>query len=109
MVQTSEGLDCPTLKAMKVIGGKWKIPIIFNLSQKTHRFGELKRSLCPAEGSITQQMLSKQLKELEDDHMLKRKVFAEVPPRVEYSLTEKGRQVLPVITALYNWSTKHLA
>jgi DNA-binding HxlR family transcriptional regulator len=95
---------CPVTNAMKVIGGKWKLPIIFNLGTKTYRFGELKRVLT----GITQQMLSKQLKELEDHGMVGRKVYAEVPPRVEYSLTEKGKSTIPVMKSIAEWSENHL-
>ena len=80
-------LECPAERAVYFFGGKWKIRILFNLSQKkTIRFGELKRNLA----NITQQMLSKQLKELEADSLINRKVYQIVPPKVEYSLTEFG-------------------
>ena len=95
---------CPVSEAMSVIGGKWKIPIIFNLSQGAHRFGELRKAL----GTVTQQMLSKQLKELEAYNLVDRKVYPEVPPRVEYSLTERGLSVLPVIHTIHNWATEEL-
>ena len=95
---------CPVSEAMSVIGGKWKIPIIFNLSKRTHRFGELRKAL----GTVTQQMLSKQLKELEAYNLVDRKVYPEVPPRVEYSLTERGLSVLPVIHTIHNWATEEL-
>ena len=95
---------CRVSEAMSVIGGKWKIPIIFNLSQGTHRFGELRKAL----GTVTQQMLSKQLKELEAYNLVNRKVYPEVPLRVEYSLTERGLSVLPVIHTIHNWATEEL-
>ena len=96
--------DCPVTNAMNVIGGKWKLPIIFHLGEKTHRFGELKRTLA----GITQQMMSKQLKELEDHGMVLRKVYAEVPPRVEYSLTDKGKSIFPVLESMVEWSENHV-
>ena len=73
----------PVANALKVIGGKWKIAIIYTLRDDPVRFGELKRILSP----ITQQMLTKQLRELERDLLIDRKVFEVIPPRVEYSLT----------------------
>ena len=97
-------IECPVTKAMNIIGGKWKIPIIFNLAEQTYRFGELKRKL----PGITQQMLSKQLKELEDHNMVSRKVYAEVPPKVEYTLTKTGTSAIPMIHAIASWSIKEL-
>ena len=73
--------DCPVSNALTILGGKWKINIIYQLSKKTTRFGELRRSL----GNVTQQMLSKQLKELERDKLIIRKVYDVIPPKVEYS------------------------
>ena len=84
---------------LKLIGGKWKIAILHALSMGPIRFGELKRNLSP----ITQQMLTKQLRELEKDNLINRKVFDVVPPRVEYSLTEFGWSFEPVLVALCKW------
>ena len=84
---------------LKLIGGKWKIAILHALSMGPIRFGELKRNLSP----ITQQMLTKQLRELEKDNLISRKVFDEVPPKVEYSLTEFGWSFEPVLVALCKW------
>ena len=81
---------------MKVIGGKWKPPIIFNLGNKTYRFGKLRRAL----QRITQQMLSKQLGELVGNKMIAPKVYAEMPPRVEYSLAAKGKSIIPVMESV---------
>ena len=89
---------------MKVIGRKWKLPIVFNLGDKTNRFGKLKRTLI---GTI-QQMLSKQLKELEDQGIVLRKVYAEVPPRVENSLRQKGKSIIPVTESIAGWPENHL-
>ena len=89
-----EIIDCPAERAVYFIGGKWKIRILFNLSSKNKvRFGELKRNL----KTITQQMLSKQLKELEQDGIVNRKVHQIVPPKVEYSLTEFGNSLIPIL------------
>jgi len=84
---------------LKLIGGKWKIAILHALSMGPIRFGELKRNLLP----ITQQMLTKQLRELEKDNLINRKVFDVVPPKVEYSLTEFGWSFEPVLVALCKW------
>ena len=97
-------LECPAERAVYFFGGKWKIRILFNLFQKkTIRFGELKRSL----SKITQQMLSKQLKELEADSLINRKVHQIVPPKVEYSLTEFGLSLIPILKSLSNWNNKN--
>ena len=84
---------------LKLIGGKWKIALLHALSMGPIRFGELKRNLSP----ITQQMLTKQLRELEKDNLINRKVFDVVPPKVEYSLTEFGWSFEPVLVALCKW------
>ena len=84
---------------LKLIGGKWKIAILHALSMGPIRFGELKRNLSP----ITQQMLTKQLRELEKDNLINRKVFDVVPPKVEYSLTKFGWTFEPVLVALCKW------
>ena len=84
---------------LKLIGGKWKIAILHALSMGPIRFGELKRNLSP----ITQQMLTKPLRELEKDNLINRKVFDVVPPKVEYSLTEFGWSFEPVLVALCKW------
>ena len=76
----------PVEQALQVIGGKWKIPIIHHLNEKAHRFGKLKSRLT----KVTQQMLSKQLKEMENDGLVKRTVLSVMPPSVEYSLTDFG-------------------
>ncbi|MDA7853654.1 winged helix-turn-helix transcriptional regulator [Porticoccaceae bacterium] len=86
-----------------MIGGKWKIAIIYNLRQDPVRFGELKRILSP----ITQQMLTKQLRELERDRLIDRKVYEVIPPKVEYSLTNFGQSFMPVLDSLCKWSTEN--
>lgn len=80
------------------------MPIIYNLGAKTHRFGELKRAL----SGITQQMLSKNLKELEGSKLVIRKVYPQIPPKVEYSLSEKGKSILPVLESIKNWSESNI-
>lgn len=96
---------CSVEATLSVIGGRWKPVIIFKLLQNDHlRFGKLKREI---EG-ITQRMLTNQLRELETDQVVKRKVYAEVPPRVEYSLTPYGRTLEPVMIAMRDWGAEHI-
>ena len=95
-------MKCPNLdisEPLKLVGGKWKIAIIYVLSKGPIRFGEIKRILTP----ITQQMLTKQLREMEKDSLINRKVYDVVPPKVEYSLTDFGRSFKPVLTELCKW------
>ena len=94
--------DCPVMNALSLIGGKWKLVIMHLLADRSMRFGELRRAI----GEITQQMLSKQLKEMERDGLVRRKVFEVVPPHVEYSLTTFGKSGMPIIKSLVNWGTK---
>ena len=96
---------CPVEATLKIIGGKWKGVILYHLLTETIRFNELRR-LIP---EITQRMLTKQLRELEADKLILRKVYAEVPPKVEYSMSEYGLTIAPIIHALQNWGTNHLA
>ncbi|WP_373236421.1 winged helix-turn-helix transcriptional regulator [Cohaesibacter celericrescens] len=94
---------CPVEAALEQIAGKWKGLIVFHLLEGTLRFNELLRRT----GNVTQRSLTKQLRELEADAIVHRKVFAVVPPRVEYSLTEKGQQLRGVIQALHAWGSTH--
>ena len=89
----------PITNSLKLIGGKWKIAIIYNLKDGPKRFGELKRILPP----ITQQMLTKQLREMERDQLVHRKVYEVIPPKVEYSLTKFGRSLEPVMNSWCAW------
>ncbi|MCB1658379.1 MAG: helix-turn-helix transcriptional regulator [Pseudomonadales bacterium] len=90
---------------LDIIGGKWKGMILYHLVSGTRRFNELMR-LMP---DVTQRMLTRQLRELEDDGVIIRKVYAEVPPKVEYSLSEVGQTLLPVIQSLTQWGKMYLA
>ena len=90
---------CPMEGTLDLIGGKWKSVILFRLLGGTLRFGELKRMLC----RITQRTLTQQLRELEADGLVSRVVYAQVPLRVDYSLTERGRTLAPVLQALLSW------
>jgi DNA-binding HxlR family transcriptional regulator len=96
--------DCPVEAALDVLGGKWGLPIVAQLARGTQRYGELKRSL----PSISEKMLIRQLRRLEADGIVRRKQYPEVPPRVEYSLSEVGASLLPVLTQLGAWAVKHL-
>jgi len=90
---------CPVEATLDMIGGKWKGIILFRLTEGTKRFGEL-RKLLP---KVTQRTLTQQLRQLENDGLVTRKVFAEVPPKVEYSLTELGRSLKPLLVKLKDW------
>jgi len=99
-----ELINCPAERAIYFLGGKWKIRILFTLfNNKTVRFNEIKRVL----KTITQQMLSKQLKELETDGIVNRKVHQVVPPKVEYSLTEFGLSVIPILRFFSDWNKRN--
>ena len=90
---------CPAEATIGVIGGRWKVPIIWHLFSGTKRFSELRRAM----PDVTQKMLTQQLRELEADGIVNRKVYAEVPPKVEYSLTDAGASLKPVIDAMCKW------
>ena len=90
---------CPVETTLTLIGDKWKVLILRDLMNKTLRFGELKRSI----GTVSQKVLTAQLRDLEHDGLVHREVFAEVPPRVEYSLTDTGRSLEPVIDSMRIW------
>jgi len=97
-------LGCPVEAALEIIGGKWKGVILYHLLSETMRFNQLRR-LMP---EVTQRMLTRQLRELEADNLISRKVYPEVPPKVEYSITEYGKTLSPVIYALQVWGLQHL-
>ncbi|MFD2627386.1 winged helix-turn-helix transcriptional regulator [Oceanobacillus kapialis] len=95
---------CRVEDALSILVGKWKPIILLHLLQKgTQRFSELKRSM----PGITQKMLTKQLRELEEEDIIQRVVYPQVPPKVEYSMTEYGRSLEPILEAMHEWGTKH--
>ena len=96
--------NCPVTHCINKIGGKWKVLIIYGVSKNVNRFSKLQKAL----PLMSKQMLVNQLRELEADNLLNRQVFAQVPPRVEYQLTEQGKSLLPVIKMLQEWGIKDL-
>ena len=96
-------INCPVTFCMAQIGGKWKPIILFRVSKGINRFTMLLKEI----DGINRQMLSKQLKELEKSGILERKLFPEIPPRVEYSLTPFGKSLLPVVQSMNRWGQKH--
>ncbi|AGK97537.1 winged helix-turn-helix transcriptional regulator [Clostridium pasteurianum] len=95
--------NCSMELTLDVIGGKWKPLIIWHLAEKTMRFSELKRTL----PHITQKMLTQQLRGLEESELVNRFVYTQVPPKVEYSLTDFGKSLLPVLSALCKWGVNY--
>lgn len=96
---------CPVETTLMLIGNKWKVLILRDLLTGTKRFGELKKSI----GSVSQKVLTAQLRDMETKGLVKRKVYAEVPPRVEYSLTELGHSLKPILDAMQNWGEDYKA
>ncbi len=90
---------CPVETTLTLIGDKWKVLILRDLMNGTMRFGELKKSI----GSVSQKVLTAQLRDMEAKGLVNRKVYAEVPPRVEYSLTELGQSLKPILDAMWHW------
>ncbi len=90
---------CPVETTLTLIGSKWKVLILRDLMPGTKRFGELRRSI----GGVSQKVLTVQLRDMEACGLVNRRVYAEVPPRVEYSLTELGRSLRPILDAMWAW------
>ena len=102
--QLNKEFNCEKELTLAIIGGKWKMLILWHLGREgTKRFGELK-SLIP---DITPRMLVNQLRELEEDLIVNRKVYPVVPPKVEYSLTKEGESLMPILTARYDWGKNY--
>lgn len=96
---------CPVETTLTLIGDKWKVLILRDLLPGTKRFGELKKSI----GHVSQKVLTAQLRDMEQSRLVHREVFAEVPPRVEYSLTDFGRSLKPILDALWAWGEGYKA
>lgn len=94
---------CPVETTLTLIGDKWKVLILRDLLTGTKRFGELRRSV----GQVSQKVLTAQLRQMEESGLLNRKVYAEVPPRVEYSLTELGHSLFPILNAMQTWGENY--
>jgi DNA-binding HxlR family transcriptional regulator len=97
--------SCPAEITLHIIGGRWKVIILWLLFQETKRFSDL----CRAMTGISQKMLTQQLRELERDRIVRRKVYPHVPPKVEYSLTPLGRSLKPVVDAMHRWGLEYSA
>lgn len=94
---------CPVETTLLLIGEKWKVLILRDLIDGTKRFGELKKSL----GSISQKVLTQQLRAMEEDELVVRKAYAEIPPRVEYSLTKLGLSLKPILDSMWDWGMEY--
>ena len=94
---------CPVETTLMLIGDKWKVLILRDLMDGTKRFGELKKSI----GTVSQKVLTAQLRDMEEKGLLTRKVYAEVPPRVEYTLTETGYSLKPILDAMSAWGADY--
>ena len=96
---------CPVETTLTLIGDKWKVLILRDLMPGTKRFGELKKSV----GNVSQKVLTAQLRAMEESGLVNRKVYAEVPPRVEYSLTELGKSLKPILDSMWAWGEAYKA
>lgn len=97
--------NCPVAHCLNRIGGKWKLLIVYAISKNCNRFSKLQKAI----PTISKQMLVNQLRELEEDKILERIIYAEIPPRVEYRVTEHGQSLMPVIAVMQEWGLKDLA
>ncbi|MBI5416971.1 helix-turn-helix transcriptional regulator [Candidatus Poribacteria bacterium] len=96
--------NCPVEATLDAIGGKWKTLILWHLKEKSLRPGQI-RKLVPG---ITQKILTQKLRELEDHGLISRKVYAQMPPKVEYALTKYGRTIRPILNSMCKWGTGHI-
>lgn len=103
MIKDHNHDDCAVLPALDVLFGKWKISILYLLFHGTHRFSELKRNI----PGITTKMLMTHLRDLEEKDIIQRTVYPVVPPRVEYSLTESGQSLGPILAMMHQWGVQH--
>jgi DNA-binding HxlR family transcriptional regulator len=100
----SPAFHCPVEATLDVIGGKWKVVILFWLKDRTLRFGELRRKI----PGVSERVLTQQLRELEGHGIVHREVYSEVPPKVEYSLTDYGRTLRPIMDLMCQWGKRHM-
>jgi DNA-binding HxlR family transcriptional regulator len=104
-VADGPAFHCPVEATLDVIGGKWKVVILFHLTHEgTHRFAVLRRKI----PGVSERMLTQQLRELEEDGIVHREVYPEVPPKVEYSLTDYGTTLRPITEVMCEWGQKHI-
>jgi DNA-binding HxlR family transcriptional regulator len=103
-IMDKEHTNCPVETTISLLGSKWKLLILRELFQGTRRFGELSRGVT----GISQKMLTQQLRQMEEDNLVSRKIYPEVPPRVEYSLTRTGESLKPILDAMHKWGTKYM-
>lgn len=104
MVYRDKVYTCGIDVTLAVVGGKWKASILWHLAHATMRFSDLQRQF----SDTTRKMLTQQLRELEADGLVHREVYPQVPPKVEYSLTEKGRSIFPILQLMCDWGRQHL-
>ncbi|MGC8493361.1 MAG: winged helix-turn-helix transcriptional regulator [Syntrophobacteraceae bacterium] len=100
---SGEKHGCPVEITLALLGNKWKVLILRELFKGTRRFGELFHGI----SGISQKMLTQQLRQMEEDDLVERKVYAEVPPRVEYSITETGRSLKPILDEMHRWGERY--
>jgi DNA-binding HxlR family transcriptional regulator len=100
----TERASCPVERTLEVIGGRWKVLILRELFPGVRRFGQLHRAL----HGITQKMLTQQLREMEEDGIIHREIYLQVPPKVEYSLTPLGESLKPILDSMHEWGIRHL-
>ncbi len=100
---SGEKFGCPVEITLALLGNKWKVLILRELFKGVKRFGELCRGI----SGISQKMLTQQLRQMESDDLVERKIYAEVPPRVEYSLTETGRSLQPILDEMHRWGQNY--
>ena len=102
--ETTKTGGCNSIQTtLKVVGGKWKPPILFLLNSGTMRFGELRKQI----NGITQKMLTQELREMENDGLVSRKIYPVVPPKVEYSITAYGKSLQPILKSMAHWGKHH--
>lgn len=103
-MESDDRVTCPVETTLRVIGGRWKVLILRELFSQVKRFGELHRAM----NGITQKMLTQQLRELEQDGIVHREVYLQVPPKVEYSLTPLGKTLKPILDSMHRWGLRFL-